>query len=49
MKRQAVRSIVPALFAIALTMATWPAWRLLFLSSEPTLEELLQMICSRPI
>jgi hypothetical protein len=27
-------------------LATWPAWRVLFLGTQPTLAELLQLICT---
>lgn len=29
-----------------LLLATWPTWRVLMLSDKPTLEELMQLICS---
>ena len=32
--------------AAALVLATWPAWRVLTLGERPTLEELMQWVCS---
>jgi hypothetical protein len=29
-----------------LTFATWPAWRVLLLGEKPTIDELLQLVCS---
>jgi hypothetical protein len=31
--------------AVVLVLATWPAWRVLMLGAEPTLEELRQLVC----
>lgn len=42
------RWLVRGLFAGALVLATWPAWRLTLLGSEPTLAELVQLICVTP-
>lgn len=35
-----------AVLAVALAAATYPAWRVLLLGKEATLEELLQLRCS---
>ena len=42
------RWLVRGLFAGALVLATWPAWRVTLLGSEPTLAELVQLICATP-
>lgn len=42
------RWLVRGLFAGALVLATWPAWRVRLLGSEPTLAELVQLICVTP-
>jgi hypothetical protein len=34
--------------ALALLLATWPAWRVLTLGDSPTIDELLALICSTP-
>ena len=39
------RSVVRVLLAVALVAATSPAWRVLMLGANPTLDELLQMRC----
>lgn len=48
MKRHGARLTGSLLFLAAFAAATWPAWRLLFIGPDPTLEELLQIICSKP-
>jgi hypothetical protein len=40
--------IARAVLVAALVLATWPAWRVLLLGDNPTLDELLQLICSAP-
>lgn len=42
------RWLVRTIFAAALVLATWPAWRVALLGAEPTLAELLQLICATP-
>lgn len=42
------RWLVRTVFAAALVLATWPAWRVALLGAEPTLAELLQLICATP-
>jgi hypothetical protein len=32
--------------ALVLLLATWPAWRVLLLDSNPTVDELLSLICT---
>jgi len=43
---RARRSLPGLALAAALLLATWPAWRVLTLGDNPTLEELLQLVCS---
>jgi hypothetical protein len=31
-----------------LTLATWPAWRVLLLDDKLTFEELVQLVCTTP-
>jgi hypothetical protein len=33
---------------LALLLATWPAWRVLMLGDDPTIDELLKLICTTP-
>lgn len=40
------RRLVRGLFAMALVLATWPAWRVTSLGSKPTLAELVQLTCT---
>jgi hypothetical protein len=40
--------IVRTCFATALVIATYPAWSVVLLGSEPTFNELLELICSVP-
>jgi hypothetical protein len=42
------RWLVRTFFAATLVVATWPAWRVALLGAEPTLTELLQLICVTP-
>ena len=37
-----------AIFALALLVATFPTWRLLFRGDQPTFEELVGRVCSTP-
>ncbi|MDM0009507.1 hypothetical protein QTI51_32395 [Variovorax sp. J22G73] len=42
------RWLVRTVFAAMLVLATWPAWRVASLGAEPTLAELLQLVCATP-
>jgi hypothetical protein len=44
----AAKWLPPVALAGALLLATWPAWRVWMLGDQPTLEELMQMVCSSP-
>jgi hypothetical protein len=45
--RPHVKKWVPTLIlAAALLLAGWPTWRVLILGERPTLEELMQLVCS---
>jgi hypothetical protein len=35
-----------AVFALALVLATAPAWRVLMLGDRPTVDELLRLLCT---
>lgn len=43
----AVQVVAAVVLGIALIAATYPAWRVLMLGKNPTLEELLNVVCGR--
>ena len=46
MTRALVRWVPSALLAVALATATYPAWRVMLLGKDATIDELLQLVCS---
>jgi hypothetical protein len=46
LRSRAAKWLPVVALAGALLLATWPTWRVLMLGDNPTLEELLQLICS---
>jgi hypothetical protein len=44
--RPKASTIALAALVAGLILATWPAWRVLLLGANPTLEELRQLVCS---
>lgn len=42
------RAVARSLLLAALVVATWPAWRVALMGAEPTLEELLHLVCTPP-
>jgi hypothetical protein len=46
MKRVLLRFAPATLLTVALAVATYPAWRVLLLGKDATIDELLQLVCS---